>query len=54
MTKAQTIANYLDTLKLSDRAKNFIASTDLNTLPELFNGTETAEEVETLADDFQN
>ena len=39
-------ADFLDSLKLSDRARNIIAQTDINMMKETFGGLETAEEVE--------
>lgn len=46
MKKNQEIADFLDSLELSDRARNIIAQTDINMMAECFGGLETAEEVE--------
>lgn len=46
MRKNQETADFLDSLKLSDRARNIIAQTDINMMAECFGGLETAEEVE--------
>lgn len=46
MKKNQEIADFLDSLKLSDRARSIIAQTDINMMVECFGGLETAEEVE--------
>lgn len=48
MSKGQKIANHLDTLVLSSDARWVINSTGINDLPEVFDGTETAEEVEAI------
>ena len=42
----QQVADFLDSLKLSDRARNIIAQTDIASMSECFGGLETAEEVE--------
>ena len=46
MKKNQEVADFLDSLKLSDRARSIIAQTDINMMAECFGGLETAEEVE--------
>lgn len=46
MKKNQETADFLDSLELSDRARNIIAQTDINMMAECFGGLETAEEVE--------
>ena len=46
MKKNQEVADFLDSLKLSDRARNIIAQTDINMICECFGGLKTAEEVE--------
>ena len=46
MKKNQEAADFLDSLKLSDRARSIIAQTDINMMAECFGGLETAEEVE--------
>lgn len=46
MEKNQKTADFLDSLKLSDRARSIIAQTDINMMAECFVGLETAEEVE--------
>lgn len=46
MEKNQKTADFLDSLKLSDRARSIIAQTDINMMAECFGGLETAEEVE--------
>lgn len=46
MRKNQETADFLDSLKLSDRARDIIAQTDINMMAECFGGLETAEEVE--------
>jgi len=50
--ESQIIADYLDTLELSDKARKFIAETEFYCLPNLFFGYETAEEVESLVNGF--
>lgn len=42
----QQVADFLDSLKLSNRARSIIAQTDINMMSECFGGLETAEEVE--------
>lgn len=44
--KNQEMADFLDSLKLSDRARSIIAQTDINMMSECFGGLETAEEME--------
>ena len=46
MKKNQETADFLDSLKLSDRARSIIAQTDINMMSECFGGLKTAEEVE--------
>lgn len=46
MEKNQKTADFLDSMKLSDRARSIIAQTDINMMAECFGGLETAEEVE--------
>ena len=46
MSKNQKVADFLDSLKLSDRARSIIAQTDINMISECFGGLKTAEEVE--------
>lgn len=46
MEKNQGTADFLDSLKLSDRARSIIAQTDINMMSECFGGLKTAEEVE--------
>ena len=46
MEKNQKIADFLDSLKLSDRARSIITQTDINMMAECFGGLKTAEEVE--------
>lgn len=46
MSKNQKVADFLDSLKLSDRARSIIAQTDINMMSECFGGLKTAEEVE--------
>ena len=42
----QQLADFLDSLKLSDRARSIIAQTDITLMSECFGGLKTAEEVE--------
>ena len=42
----QVVANYLDKLNLSDKARDIIADTDINSMAECFGGLFGAEEVE--------
>lgn len=51
MEKNQKTADFLDSLKLSDRARSIIAQTDINMMAECFGGLETAEEVEQFIKD---
>lgn len=44
--KNQEMADFLDSLELSDRARSIIAQTDINMISECFGGLKTAEEVE--------
>ena len=46
MKKNQEVADYLDSLKLSNRARSIIAQTDMALMSECFGGLKTAEEVE--------
>ena len=53
------VSEYLESLKLSQKAINIIADTDLNNIAECFGGLMTAEEVEqyikdNYIDDVQN
>lgn len=45
-TLNKEVSKYLDGLKLSQKAINIIADTDLNNIAECFGGLMTAEEVE--------
>ena len=42
----QEVANYLDRLNLSDKARDIIADTDINSMAECFGGLFGAEEIE--------
>ena len=46
MSENQKVADFLDSLKLSDRTRSIIAQTDINMISECFGGLKTAEEVE--------
>lgn len=46
MSENQKVADFLDSLELSDRARSIIAQTDINMISECFGGLKTAEEVE--------
>lgn len=42
----QEVANYLDELNLSDKARGIIADTDISSMVEVFGGLFTTEEIE--------
>lgn len=48
----QEVANYLDGLSLSDKARSIIADTDINNMAECFGWLFTAEEVESYIEEY--
>lgn len=52
MIKNQETADFLDSLKLSDRARSIIAQTDINVMAECFGGLMTADEVEKYVEEY--
>ena len=48
----QEVANHLDGLSLSDKAKDVIANTDINNMAECFGWLFTTEEVESYIEEY--
>ena len=48
----QEVANHLDKLNLSDKARSVIADTDINSMAECFGWLFTAEEVESYIEEY--
>lgn len=48
----QEVADYLDSLQLSEEARNAIAGTDINSMAEVFGGLYSEKEVEEFVSEY--